>query len=341
MTDAEVVIIGSGLAGLTAARELCAQGVAAVVLEQHDLAGGRCASVRMGDGTADTGAQFFTARSDRFGDLMTQWQQEGCRIRVWCDGFGQADRVTDGPTRVRRSGDGHSRFSVTGGMAGLALHLAQGLDVQLSVRCAAVRPAADNWVLALDGGGQVTARAVVLTPPLPQSLALLEAGEGMLDDGLVQRLDAAYHPCLTTVIGLDRAPAVPTPGAVQFASGPVGWLADNAAKGASVGHVLTVNPSGAWSRAHEEADDTTIIDLILDLVADWLGDARPTGTAVVRWRYSGARRPSQDGALLALDQPGPLVIAGDALAGAKVEGAVTSGLSAADLLVGLVRSDRP
>ncbi|HEX7292429.1 MAG TPA: FAD-dependent oxidoreductase [Conexibacter sp.] len=57
--DADVAIVGGGLAGLTAARELERRGIATVVLEARDRVGGRVLSHRVSDGVAiDQGGQF-------------------------------------------------------------------------------------------------------------------------------------------------------------------------------------------------------------------------------------------------------------------------------------------
>jgi predicted NAD/FAD-dependent oxidoreductase len=77
-----------------------------------------------------------------------------------------------------------------------------------------------------------------------------------------------------------------------------------------------------------------VTSLLLGALEPWLAGARPVATEVFRWRYSKPRHPDERGALMVTGDPGPLVLAGDALAGAKVEGAVTSGLGAARLLAG-------
>jgi monoamine oxidase len=58
-TSADVIVIGAGLAGLAAARQLRAQGASVLVLEARDRAGGRVHSQRLASGqTIDLGAQF-------------------------------------------------------------------------------------------------------------------------------------------------------------------------------------------------------------------------------------------------------------------------------------------
>lgn len=57
--DAEVVVVGAGLAGLAAARALLAQGIEVLVLEARDRVGGRTRDVKLDDGTVvELGGQY-------------------------------------------------------------------------------------------------------------------------------------------------------------------------------------------------------------------------------------------------------------------------------------------
>jgi monoamine oxidase len=57
--DADVVIVGAGVAGLAAASTLGAQGLAIIVLEAADRAGGRAHTIRLGRTPVDLGASWF------------------------------------------------------------------------------------------------------------------------------------------------------------------------------------------------------------------------------------------------------------------------------------------
>ncbi|GGP90023.1 monoamine oxidase [Actinomadura coerulea] len=67
---ADVVIVGAGLSGLTAARDLVAAGRSVVVLEARDRPGGRVYGMPLGDGTTNEGgAEFIGPTQDRIAAL--------------------------------------------------------------------------------------------------------------------------------------------------------------------------------------------------------------------------------------------------------------------------------
>src|SRR5205085_9797652 len=68
--QADVVIVGAGLAGLAAARTLAAAGVDVVVLEARDRVGGRTCTRAASDGTLiDHGGQWIGPTQDRLAAL--------------------------------------------------------------------------------------------------------------------------------------------------------------------------------------------------------------------------------------------------------------------------------
>ncbi len=59
--DAQVIVIGAGIAGLTAAWQLKKAGVQVLVLEAEPLVGGRMQSIQVDDALIDCGAQFLSS----------------------------------------------------------------------------------------------------------------------------------------------------------------------------------------------------------------------------------------------------------------------------------------
>lgn len=223
-------------------------------------------------------------------------------------------------------------------MNAVAQHLAEGLDVRRSTAVQSVARAGDGWLLATPDE-VFTADAVLLAAPVPQSLALLAAGGAELVEGDRQALEAIeYEPCIAVLAVLDGPTRLPPPGAVDPDDGPVDWAADNQRKGVSGVPAVTVHATAAFSRQHWDTDDETVIAALL--AASHLGCAPlPGGAQVQRWRYARPVAVHASRYLEALDLP-PLLFAGDAFGGAKVEGAVLSGIAAAERLADSARSSR-
>lgn len=312
-----IIIIGAGLAGLSAA-QLLTDDHEVIVLDKGRGVGGRMATRRIGDATLDHGAQFLTTHTDEFADIVRGWVDAGA-ARSWFDG-------QVGPHGSLRT-DGHPRYRGAPTMNGIARHLALGLDVRTSGHVTSVRADGDGWVVTADAG-ELRSDAVLLTPPVPQSLALLDAGGVELDPSDAQALRRIeYDPCIAVLAVLDGPSSLPEPGAVRPATGPIAWMADNQRKGTSAVPAVTVHTSAEFSRDHWDEPDEVVMAAVLD-AAGLLHRAIAGLVQVHRWRYAKPVVSHAARSLTAVGTP-PLVFAGDAFGGAAVEGAVLSGRDAA------------
>ncbi|MCC6802026.1 MAG: FAD-dependent oxidoreductase [Anaerolineae bacterium] len=323
----DVLVVGAGLAGLMAARTLVEQGARVIVVDKGRSVGGRLATRRIGGGVADHGAQFFTVRDPAFGAFVERWITEGL-VFEWSRGW------SDGSLSVSR--DGHPRYAVRGGMNALAKHLAKGLDTRLKVNLAAVKPANGGWQITDVSGSSQRAQAVLLTPPVPESLGLLNAVPLNPDDR--KALEAIqYSPSLTGMFRLDRVIRLPSPGAIQRPHANVHWIADNHRKGISPGAViLTAQAGTTYSRQLWERSDEQILNALKVDLLPVIGDAQIVEAQLKRWRYSQPEQIYPERCFVAADLPAPLVFAGDAFGEPRVEGAALSGMAAGRRLIELL-----
>lgn len=321
------IIVGAGMSGLLAARELRAAGWDVTVLDKGRGVGGRMATRRVGDGTCDHGAQFFTVRSERFERLVRDWLDTGV-AEEWSRGFPDS---SGGPRE-----DGYPRYRGSEGMTFIPKHLARGLDVRTGERVLRTRIQNGSWEAVCESGLRLSAKALLLTAPAPQSLEILDAGEVELSEGTRQQLeDIAYDPCLALLATVDREGLVPDPGGIQIKGEPLDWISDNARKGISSIPALTIHAGPQWSRSHFSEDELYITNALLGFAGEQLGvelSPRVRETSLARWRYSWVTQPHPEPCLLAHEEP-RLVFAGDAFGQPKVEGASLSGLAAADALL--------
>ena len=323
--ESTCVVVGAGISGLLAARTLEQAGIRTTVLEEAREPGGRMATSRMGSGVFDEGAQFFTVRDDSFAVLVEQWMKEGV-VAEWSRGFARPDGSYNE--------DGHPRYYALGGMAAVPAHMARGLDVRTGARVAAIRQAGSRWEVVINGGTMESADAVIMTPPAEQSLAIVGAGGVRLSSSAREVLEKIrFAPCISVMLLLDGPSGVPEPGAVQFsgqngAGEPVWWLADNRRKGISPSaHAITIHGGPQFSAAHWDRTDDEVESALIERVHHFLR-SRVHSVQTRRWQYSQPVEPHTEPCLVAFANP-PLVFAGDAFGGAKVEGAALSGLAAA------------
>jgi predicted NAD/FAD-dependent oxidoreductase len=304
------VVIGAGVAGLAAAGALRDAGIPVVLLDKGCAAGGRLATRRVEGAVFDHGAQFFTARDAGFARTAAAWRAAGV-ARPWFD----------------------DALCATAGMSSIARHLAAGLDVGLATTVTAVARGPRGYVVTADDGRRWEAAAVVLTAPVPQSLALLDAGGVALDDAVRARLAAVtYERCLA---GLFEAPwpaALPAHGVARVDGDTLSWLASNRAKGLCAVDAVTAHARADWSLARWSHDDAAVLAALASEVARYTGGA-PRPVALKRWRYAKPTR-CLDGPVVVRDGGATLLFAGDALHrdGGRVEGAARSGLAAAAAL---------
>ena len=314
----DVLIIGTGVSGLIAARALQSAGRSVLLLDKGRGLGGRLASRRIGAATFDHGAQFITSRDLRFEEILKQGAEAGM-MKEWCQGFSTA-------------ADGHTRWRGQPAMTAVAKYLAQGLEIRMEKQVVAVRRAGDRYSVETSTGDFFSAAAVLLTPPVPQSLALLAADEIELDPAMRTRLEGIhYERCLAVMAVLKGPSSIPPPGGLVPTSGPVSWIADNQLKGISAEPAVTIHANHEFSLAHWDEDRMESGRMLLDASQPWLG-AEVLSYQVHGWRYS---KPIQvDAHRCALLQASPpLVMAGDAFAGPRVEGAALSGFAAAETLL--------
>lgn len=322
----DVLVVGAGISGLAAARVLGKQGLRVTVVDKGRSVGGRLATRRVGAGLADHGAQFFTVRSPEFAAEIDRRVADGL-VYVWTNGFsaGSLGGILH---------DGHPRYAVHGGMNALAKALAadmgSNVNIQVNVKLTAITMTDSGWSAQDEAGNTYVSRKLLLTPPVPQSVALLGNTLGQLtaaDREALERIE--YAPSLCGLFVVDGEVLLPEPGALQRQIEAISWIADNQRKGISPGaRVITAHGSPGMSRTYWERPDAESLAAIQSGLEPFLGEgAVIRESELKRWRFALPTVLHPERCLVAAGVP-PLAFAGDAFFEARVEGAYLSGLAA-------------
>jgi renalase len=320
----KVGIVGAGIAGLAAARELGRTGHEVVVWERCNHVGGRIETISEGGYTFDSGA---TTIAPRGMTIETAMLHE----------LDQKDLVTvDKPIHTHHSlrvipgdpGRSTPRFTYSKGNATLPRLLSEGLDVRTEVQIEEITRSGQSFVVqdsAFD--------ALILTAPIPQTSVLLWT---LRESRPVA--NAKYRSCLSVMLGF----RVPNPEVAYHAlldieqRHPLTWLCLESVK--SPGRApegccaMVAQMSPSYSLMQYNKPDRDIVEDVLIYVQRLYGDhfREPEYTKVRHWKYS---QPDMIAQFDSVNQPqARLLLAGDGLTAGRVESAFESGIKAANLL---------
>ena len=132
---------------------------------------------------------------------------------------------------------------------------------------------------------------------------------------------------------LDSAPTVGEPGGLNNPTDTLSFVADNQRKGISDAPALTVHAAAGWSDQHWDRSSDELIADLRAAAGEYIGSANIVEVQLKKWRFATPRVIWPEPCWVAAESAGPLVLAGDAFAGPRVEGAVLSGLAAANALL--------
>jgi predicted NAD/FAD-dependent oxidoreductase len=314
-----ILVIGAGIAGLTAARELRDAKHQVLVIEQEASVGGRLATRRFGDAAFDYGAQFFTARSRDFKVAIADWEMHRV-VRRWFDGY--PSPASENPHDV------YTRFCGEGGMGTFAENLARPLEIHLSQTVTTLNFHRGRWTARTQAGAEYCADELLLTAPLPQALALFDTSHEALPTAVREQLEqVSYEPCFTVLALLRGASRIPSPGALYLDAPPLSFIADNHYKGvAARTGAVTIHSTAEFARAWFDEDHAAVGRHLIAAASEYLGEGVEQ-FHVGRWCCARAQNTLNCGALRVPDLH--LSFAGDGLCAPRIEGAFLSGLQAA------------
>ncbi len=311
----KIAIIGAGLAGLACARMLADAGMTTRVFEKSRGFGGRLATRRLSDLAFDHGAQFVTARSDGFRELIDVSTRAGA-VAPW---------------RPLGAGGGETWYVGVPGMSALVRPLSAGLDIRLGRRVIKIERRGGRWFLHFDGydlGEDFD--ALVLAIPAPQAIELL----GVHADPLTNLKQVSIAPCWAAIAAFDDPIGIETD-ILEPTRSAIAWAARNNSKPARSRALdqWVIHATPEWSRVHLEDDPRDIVQGLMEEMRALIGQGLHMAQflAAHRWRYARVERPlGQD---FLWDNATSLGLAGDWCVGARAEAAFRSGTALAEAML--------
>ena len=299
-----VLVVGGGISGIAAAREVQRAGLPVLVYDRGRRLGGRMASRTTDGRPVDIGASYFTVSDPAFAAVATGWQGRGL-AREWTDTFA----VYGDPEKS--STEGPMRWAAPRGLRSLVEDLADGLDIRSSVTVGRIEP-------GLTVAGRAYA-AVVLAMPDPQARRLLGPGYA----AALAALDDPYEPVLALTAGWAERAWADLDGAFVNGDPVVAWVADDGRRRGDDAPVLVAHSTTDFAAGHLEDPGAAEAPMV-DALRERLGiPAAPAYAKVHRWSFARPTRQRDDPYFLG---DGGLGVCGDGWHGkSRVEAAYLSG----------------
>ena len=304
----KTVIIGAGITGLSAANELMKNGHEVVVLDKGRGVGGRMSTRTINEAKADHGAQYFSAKTPEFQQLIGKLQAENI-VAEWM--ILQRENV---------------RYVGGKGMNTIPKKLAQNLNVVLNEKVVSI---SGNEVKT-ESGNSYSFDNLIITIPIPQITDLLHQSQIKISDQDQAVFNSIhYDPCIAVMVVLNQ-PTDIVGGGIILDNQPVAWIADNFQKGITAVPTVTLHASANYSAEHFEDDLQSVAKDILSSVNQYVTPQNVQSFQVHRWKFSNAVK-RYDKPFYQLENQN-VFLGGDGFGIGNVEGAFLSGYNLGNYL---------
>ena len=322
MQKIPLIIVGAGLAGLSCARQFSADRVR--VIEKSRGPGGRLSSKRIDQARADLGAQFFTVRDPRFSAEVERMQTAGA-VAPWRPRMGHfhAGLLTASPDR-------ETRYVGTPYMNAMGRYLSQGVSIESERRIERVVPVAAGYELVDTDGQSLFADQVLVTAPVDQMVDLLPTFD---TSALAKRfpMDPTWTLILESDSRLRSTDGEPLDACFGGDHPVIDFIACEQSKPERTEPFVVVHSTPEYARKMLEETPERVAGEMSEILREEF-NLEGAVRACHRWRYARPVDPRTVAQKGVFQMDSGLWIAGDYLAGGRVEGAYLAGLEAANRL---------
>ncbi|NJL34073.1 MAG: NAD(P)-binding protein [Chloroflexaceae bacterium] len=219
-------MVGAGVAGLAAAQVLKRRGVACTVYEKSRGVGGRAATRTVAGVTFDHGAQYVKAPTADLERLFLETHAIDIERPVWV--FNAAGTIREGDPNQNAD----PKWAWEAGITALSKAMAQGLDIRFEVQIDHLELLSGQGgyrLLDAAGNNMGHADAVLLTPPGPQTAAIVAAStllERFQVPLLTELQKVTYRRILAVSLLYAQRPTLPWYALVNIdRRHPISWVA--------------------------------------------------------------------------------------------------------------------
>jgi predicted NAD/FAD-dependent oxidoreductase len=329
----KIAIIGAGISGLTAGRELAKAGHEVIVFEKSHGYGGRLATRYAGGENGqklDHGVPCFTASSSEFNVLIQELIAKDL-LKIWDGTF--AHRKESGDVDLKESDTPY--YIANNGMNSIGKYIGRNLDVRLNEKVGGLTHIGENrrkkksWMLNFPTALTESADAVIISAPARQAYGLLNTTIDEIETlKLVREIDEVEYESQFSLMAGYKGVNMPEWNAMECEDEIIQWISNESTKHKNGSQCLVIQTTSEFAKKHINSDRETVEALISDKLATILGGwtALAEWTQLHFWRYSKAVNPLPYDYMEIKGNDTPLALVGAYMNGNTVESAYLSGL---------------
>lgn len=330
----KIAIIGAGVAGLTAGRELVKGGHEVVVFEKSKGYGGRLSTRYAGknhETKVDHGLPYIELSSEKFTPFVKELGEQGI-IEPWIGPF-TSYNSKDGI--VKELKPSKKRFIAPKGMNEVGRFLARHVDVRTETKVGGLthigqdRTKKKTWMLNFISSAVESADAVIIATPSKQAYAVLNTTiDEIATLKIVREIDEVeYNPSFSFMVGYGDIDAPDW--AMLEAEHPVisSIINEKLKRGGNQESSFVVHTTSEFSKECENGNRELVEEKITDALSEVLGGwaAVPNWKQLHFWRYSMVINPLPYPFMEVIGNDTPIAVIGGYMNGNSLEAAYLSG----------------
>lgn len=330
----KIAVIGAGISGLTAGRELANAGHEVVVYEKSGGYGGRLATRYAGKDNQqklDHGVPYFTANSPEFKKLVNELSGKGIVI-PWEGKF--AYRSSNGEISTHENDSAY--FIAPQGMNTIGKHIGRNLDIRMNEKVGGLTHIGENrrkkksWMLNFPTALTESADAVIISAPARQAYALLNTTIDEIETlKMVREIDEVVYESQFSFLAGFEGVDMPDWNMLTCEDEVIEVIINETTKRETGdAKTLVVHTTSEFAKKHLDSDREEVEEEIIDHLTQILGGwaALANWKQLHFWRYSRALNPLPHDFMEIKGNETPLALVGAYMNGNTVESAYLSGL---------------
>lgn len=330
----KIAVIGAGISGLAAGRELANAGHEVVVYEKSGGYGGRLATRYAGKDNKqklDHGVPYFSAETPEFQKVVIELSAKGI-VKAWEGEF--AYRSANGEISTRENESPY--YIAPGGMNTIGKHIGRNLDIRLNEKVGGLTHIGENrrkkksWMLNFPTALTESADAVIISAPARQAYALLNTTIDEIETlKMVREIDEVEYESQFTFLAGYKEADMPEWNTLECEDEVIEMIINESTKRDNEGlKTLVVHTTSKFAKNHINTDREKVEEIILNHLTEILGGwvALADWKQLHFWRYSRALNPLPHDFMEIKGNDTPLALVGAYMNGNTVESAFLSGL---------------